>query len=142
MNKNCRIVLIGKNRSQKFGFIHTLVYRIDVHACLLILREKSTLYGLILDCTFIDFEGKFPPVRLFHPARLLILVIHQQSLEFMVTFWGKTSIFCKFKPLDSHESAVSFKMYPFFLIQRYKYTLFQSYKYKNFPLHVYYILHV
>ena len=100
----------------------TLVYRIDVHACLLILREKSTLYGLILDCTFIDFVEKFPPVRLFHPARLLILVIHQQSLEFMVTFWGKTSIFHKgktsifhkFKPLDSHESAVFFKIYLFF----------------------------
>ena len=54
----------------------TLVYRIDVHARLLILRKKSTLYGLILDCTFIDFEEKFPPARLFHPARLLILVIH------------------------------------------------------------------
>ena len=54
----------------------TLVYRIDVHARLLILRKKSTLYGLILDCTFIDFEEKFPPARLFHPARLLILVIY------------------------------------------------------------------
>ena len=54
----------------------TLVYWIDVHARLLILREKSTLYGLILDCTFIDFEEKFPPARLFHPARLLILVIY------------------------------------------------------------------
>ena len=43
-------------------------------ARLLILRKKFPLYGLILVCTFIDFEEKFPPARLFHPARLLILV--------------------------------------------------------------------
>ena len=50
----------------------TLVYRIDVHARLLILRKKSTLYGLILVCTFINFEKTFLPARLFHPARLLV----------------------------------------------------------------------
>ena len=54
--------------------IYTLVYRIDVHARLLILRKKSPLYGLILVCTFIDFQKKFPPARLFHPARLLVLI--------------------------------------------------------------------
>ena len=43
----------------------TLVYRIDVHARLLILRKKSPLHGLIWVCTFIDFEKKFPPARLF-----------------------------------------------------------------------------
>ena len=53
--------------------LSTLVYRIDVHARLLILRKKSPLHGLILVCTFIDFEKKFPPARLFHPARLLVL---------------------------------------------------------------------
>ena len=52
----------------------TLVYRIDVHARLLILREKSPLHGLILVCTIIDFEIKVPPARLFHPARLMVLV--------------------------------------------------------------------
>ena len=52
----------------------TLVYRIDVHARLLILRKKSPLHGLILVCTFIAFEKKVPPARLFHPARLLVLV--------------------------------------------------------------------
>ena len=52
----------------------TLVYRIDVHARLLILRKKSPLYGLISVCTFIYFEKKFPPARLFHPACLLVLV--------------------------------------------------------------------
>ena len=41
---------------------------------LLILRKNSPLHGLILVCTFIDFEKKFPPARLFHPARLLVLV--------------------------------------------------------------------
>ena len=53
--------------------IYTLVYRIDVHARLLILRKNSPLHGLILVCTFIDFEKKFFPARLFHPARLLLL---------------------------------------------------------------------
>jgi hypothetical protein len=43
-----------------------------VHARLLILRKKSPLHGLILVCTFIDFEKKIPPARLFHPARLLV----------------------------------------------------------------------
>ena len=38
----------------------TLVYRIDVHARLLILRKNSPLHGLILVCTFIDFEEIFP----------------------------------------------------------------------------------
>ena len=111
----------------------TLVYRIDVHARLLILRKNSPLHGLILVCTFIDFEKKFPPARLFHPAHLLILVcsklvvvIQQQNLDFMGNFCGKTSIFHKFKPLDSKESAVFFKICLFFLIQLYKYTLFQS----------------
>ena len=42
------------------NILSTLVYRIDVHACLLILRQKSPLHGLILVCTFIDFEKKFP----------------------------------------------------------------------------------
>ena len=48
----------------------TLVYRIDVHARLLILRKNSPLHGLILVCTFIDFEKIFPPARLFRTARL------------------------------------------------------------------------
>ena len=37
-------------------------------------KKKSPLYGLILVCKFIDFKKKFPPARLFHPARLLVLV--------------------------------------------------------------------
>ena len=43
----------------------TLVYRIEVHACLLILRKKSSIHGLILVCTFIDFRKKIPPAHLF-----------------------------------------------------------------------------
>ena len=39
----------------------TLVCRIDVHARLLILSKNSPLHGLILICTFIDFEKKNPP---------------------------------------------------------------------------------
>ena len=63
---------------------NTLVYRIDVHARLLIFREKSPLHGLILVCTFIDFEKKFPPARLFHPARLLLFVwILWDTLEYL-----------------------------------------------------------
>ena len=45
--------------------IHSLVYRIEVHARLLILRKKSYLHWLILVCKFIDFEKKFPPAHLF-----------------------------------------------------------------------------
>ena len=33
--------------------------------------KKSTLHGLILVCTFIDFEKKFPPARLLCPTRLM-----------------------------------------------------------------------
>ena len=68
------LVLCTKNINRYFGnfCIGTLVYRIDVHARLLILRKKSTLYGLILVCTFINFEKTFLPARLFHPARLLV----------------------------------------------------------------------
>ena len=39
---------------------NTLVYRIDVHARLLILRKNFPLHGLILVCTFNDFEKKIP----------------------------------------------------------------------------------
>ena len=53
------LVLLYVRRLRKFD--HTLVYRIDVHARLLILRKKSPLHSLILVCTFIDFEKKFPP---------------------------------------------------------------------------------
>ena len=55
----------------------TLVCRINVHARLSILRKKSPLHGLTWVCTFIDFEKKFPPARLFHPARLLVLVQYE-----------------------------------------------------------------
>ena len=54
----------------------TLVYRIDVHARLLILTKKSPLHGLILVCMIIDFEEKFPPARLLHTARVLVFVLH------------------------------------------------------------------
>ena len=67
----------------------------------LTLRRKSPLQGLILVCPFYWFWEKIPPCT-FIP-----------------------SIFCKFKPLDSKESAVFFKTRLFFLIQLYKYTLFQ-----------------
>ena len=54
----------------------TLVYRIDVHARLLILRKNSPLHGLILVCTFIDFEKIFPPARLFYPAQQSYFGLH------------------------------------------------------------------
>ena len=40
-------------------------------AHLLILRKNSPLHGLILVCTFINFEKKILPARLFWPARLM-----------------------------------------------------------------------
>ena len=74
------LALVGRMTAATFAFLFvvlflcTLVYRIDVHARLLILRKKSPLYGLISVCTFIYFEKKLPPARLFHPACLLVLV--------------------------------------------------------------------
>ena len=56
--------------------LSTLLCRIDVHARLLILREKSPLYGLIWVCTFIDFEKISPPARLFYPAQQSYFGLH------------------------------------------------------------------
>ena len=56
------------------------MYRIEVHARLLILRKNSPLHGLILVCTFIDFETIFPPARLFCTARLF------GTLEYVPTY--------------------------------------------------------
>ena len=50
-------------KSVHFKKTFTLVYRIDVHARLLILRKKSLLYDLILVCTFINSEEQYPQVR-------------------------------------------------------------------------------
>ena len=41
----------------------TLIYRIEVHARLLILIRNSPLHGLILVCTFINFEEFQPPAH-------------------------------------------------------------------------------
>ena len=84
-----------------FNQANTLVYRIDVHARLLILRKNFPLHGLILVCTFIDFEKKFPPARLFHPY----FVNSNHQIVKIVQ---------------------SFSKYAFFLTQLCKYTLFQS----------------
>ena len=72
----------------------TLVYRIVVHARLLILRKKSTLHGLIWVCTFIYFKKNFLPARLFHPTRLLNFSIFHccnffagKTEQQMVTNW-------------------------------------------------------
>jgi hypothetical protein len=75
-----------------------LEYRIDVQAHLLILSKKSPLHGLILVCTFIDFEKKNPPARLFHPARVLVLVLHinqfgEKKSLLHILFWSARLIF-------------------------------------------------
>ena len=70
------IYLSGRQRREKKVEKHTcllhIVYRIEVHARLLILSKKSTLHGLILGCTFIDFKKTVPLARLFPPACILI----------------------------------------------------------------------
>ena len=68
---SARLLFLRENSPYMFIFLHLYWYP----ARLLILRKKSPLHGLILVCTFIDFEKKFPPARLFHPARLLVLVL-------------------------------------------------------------------
>ena len=60
--------------------------RIDVHARLLILRKKSPLHDLIWVCTFIDFGKKFPPARLFHPARIKLLDRYCTFIDFPENF--------------------------------------------------------
>ena len=64
----------------------TLVYRIEVHARLLILRKNSPLHGLILVCTFIDFETIFPPARLFRTARLFGTLEYTEKISLL--WWG------------------------------------------------------
>ena len=59
----------------------TLVYRIDVHARLLILRKKSTLHGLILVCTFIDFDKKIPPCTFIPSCTFIDFGIAMSNLE-------------------------------------------------------------
>ena len=53
----------------------TLVYRIEVHARLLILRKKSPLHGPILVCTFIVFEKKIP-LHVYFPAFVLAFALY------------------------------------------------------------------
>ena len=44
-------------------------------------EKKSPLHGLILVCTFIDFEKIFPPARLFRTARLFGTLEYKQNLS-------------------------------------------------------------
>ena len=66
---SARLLIWRKNPSCTFILSCTCIDIGPAH--LLILRKNSPLHGLILVCTFIDFEKKFPPARLFCPARLM-----------------------------------------------------------------------
>ena len=55
--------------------LSTLVYRIDVHARLLILRKKFPLHGLIWPCTFIVFEKKIP-LHVYFSAFIRVFALH------------------------------------------------------------------
>ena len=78
--------MCSKPRTTTGSKLGTLVCLIDVHVRLLILRKKSPLHGLILVCAFIDFEKKFPPARLFYPARLLVLVCMYEHTSCKIKF--------------------------------------------------------
>ena len=58
------------------AILNTLVYRIDMHARFINFERKFPLHGLILVCTFIDFEKIFPPARLFFPAQQSYFGLH------------------------------------------------------------------
>ena len=60
------------------------MYQIELHARLLILKKKSPLHGLISVCTFIIFEKFYPPARIFHPARLLVLETFPRCTLFFI----------------------------------------------------------
>ena len=51
-------------------------------------EKKSPLHSLILVCTFIDFEKKIPPARLFCPARLMFF----KNFSTCTFIWSCTSI--------------------------------------------------
>ena len=84
----------------------TLVYPIEVHARLLILRKKSTLHGLILVCTFIDFEKTFPPARLlvstiFHCCNFFASETEQQSYNgYLLTFIFQSCLLKRFMSIN------------------------------------------
>ena len=105
---------------------------------LLILRKNSPLHGLILVCTFIDFEKKFPPARLFHPACLLVLVCS----KFHSTHDPEQSIPQHYQ---SNPKAIPNYSKVFQSIPKYPKTSQSSNGKKlptqNSPLHVYSILH-
>ena len=114
--------------------------RIDVHARLLILRKKSPLHSLILVCTFIDFEKKFPPARLFRPACLLDIHLFKISLMIHTILQAQKRPYynfelCSFKNstflLHLHLSILGF--YAHLMIFQKKIHPAQSY----FGLHVY-----
>ena len=52
-------------------------------------EKKSHLYALIWDYSFINFEQKVPPIRLFPPIRLCIFEL------FHCLIFGLTSYFIK-----------------------------------------------
>ena len=72
------------SNAQSWDYVITLVYRIEVHARLLILNKKFPLHGLILVCTFINFEKFYPPARIFHPACLLMLETFPRCTLFFI----------------------------------------------------------
>ena len=71
----CRYIISRGIQEQTKKRIGTLVYQIDVHARLLILRKKFSLHGLILVCMIIVFEKKIP-LHVYFPAFLLVFALH------------------------------------------------------------------
>ena len=60
MNIQCNLDLVTLDSVTTCNLVATLVYRIEVHAHLLILKINSHLHGLILVCTSINFKEIFP----------------------------------------------------------------------------------
>ena len=55
---------IGLRITVQCNVMCTLVYQIEVHVHLLILRKNFPLHDLVLVCSLIDFEKKITPVHL------------------------------------------------------------------------------
>ena len=75
------------------------------------MRKKSHLYALIQDYTFINFQQKVPPIRLFPPILLLIFVLLSNNITFLKFTMTHFDLRRPTKPLWGHNWENYFTIY-------------------------------
>ena len=65
-------------------------------------EKKSSLYELIWDYSFINFQQKVPPIRLFPPILLLIFVLLSNYITFLKFTMAHFELRRPQKPLRGH----------------------------------------